>query len=323
LVLRAATAPAETTVAGWAAELVRTVWADFMEVLLPQSVHPRLAALGLSLTFGANGRIVIPTRNLTPSISGSFVGEGAPIPVRQGGFASQTLTPKKMAVITTWTREMDEYSIPAIEGLLRQAILEDTAISLDTVLLDNNVATVIRPPGLRSYGAGLTPSAVDPFTNFVADYKALYGALLAQTNGNVRKPAILLNPTDTLGLSLISPTGVVGLFPFMAMLDAGKLLKAALIESSTVPPGMAIMVDAADFTTAGQEGPRMEISDQATLHMEDTTPLDITSGPSGTAVVATPVKSMWQTDSLALRLIMRMNWLMRRPVVSWMTGIAW
>jgi hypothetical protein len=32
---------------------------------------------------------------------------------------------------------------------------------------------------------------------------------------------------------------------------------------------------------------------------------------------------MWQTDSLALRLIMRMNWIMRRPVVSWMTGIAW
>jgi HK97 family phage prohead protease len=323
LVLRAATAPAETTVAGWAQELVRTVWADFMEVLLPQSVHPRLASLGLSLTFGANGRIVIPTRNLTPSISGSFVGEGAPIPVRQGAFASQTLTPKKMAVITTWTREMDEYSIPAIEGLLRQAILEDTAISLDTVLLDNNVATVIRPPGLRSYGAGLTPSAVDPFTNFVADYKALYGALLSQTNGNVRKPAILLNPTDTLGLSLISPTGVVGLFPFMAMLDAGKLLKAALIESSTVPPGMAIMVDAADFTTAGQEGPRMEISDQATLHMEDTAPADIVSGPAGTPVAATPVKSMWQTDSLALRLIMRMNWIMRRPVVSWMTGIAW
>jgi HK97 family phage prohead protease/HK97 family phage major capsid protein len=324
LVLRAATAPAETTVTGWAAELVRTVWAEFMEVLLPESVYPKLSASGLALTFGANGRIVIPTRNLTPSISGSFVGEGAPIPVRQGQFASQTLTPKKMAVITTWTREMDEYSVPAIEGLLRQAILEDTAISLDTVLLDNNPATVIRPPGLRSYGTGLTPAALaTPFENFVSDYSALYGSLLTATHGNVRKPTLLVNPTDTLALSLISPTGVVGLFPFMAMIDSGKLLKADLIESATVPPAMAIMVDAADFTTAGGEGPRMEISDQATLHMEDTTPLDITSGPSGTAVVATPVKSMWQTDSLALRMIMRMNWIMRRPVVSWMTGIAW
>jgi hypothetical protein len=56
--------------------------------------------------------------------------------------------------------------------------------------------------------------------------------------------------------------------------------------------------------------------------MEDTTPADIVEGPSpGTP--AFPVKSMWQTDSLALRLIMRMNWIMRRPVVSWMTGVQW
>ena len=83
------------------------------------------------------------------------------------------------------------------------------------------------------------------------------------------------------------------------------------------------MVDAADFTTAGAEGPRMEISDQATLHLEDTAPADIVSGPSGTPVPATPVKSMWQTDSLALRMIMKMNWILRRPVVAWMTGINW
>ena len=322
IMLKAASAPAETTVTGWAAELVRTMWAQFMEVLLPQSVYPKLSAAGLALTFGANGRIVIPTRSLTPSISGSFVGEGQPIPVRQGAFSSQTLTPKKMAVITTWTREMDEYSIPAIEGLLRQAIIEDTAISLDTVLLDANVATAIRPPGLRSYQTGLTPSAVTPgFINFTSDYKQLYGTLLNLTAGNVRSPVLILNPTQTLGISLMQPpNAATPLFPFIEMVNAGRILRAGLIESATVPVGMAVMVDAADFTSAGEEGPRMEISDQATLHMEDTTPQDIVSG---SAVVASPVKSMWQTDSLALRLIMRMNWILRRPVVAWMSGVNW
>jgi HK97 family phage prohead protease/HK97 family phage major capsid protein len=323
IVLKAASAPAETTVTGWAAELVQTIWADFMQVLLPLSVFPKLSAKGLALTFGAAGRIIIPTRSLTPSIAGSFVGEGQPIPVRQGAFASQTLTPKKMAVITTWTREMDEHSIPAIEGLLRQAIMEDTAIALDTVLLDNNPATTIRPPGLRSFQAGLVPSAATPFANFVADYEALYGGLLTLTNGNVRAPTMLLNPIQTLSLSMMQPPAAAApLFPFTAMLDTGRLLKADLIESSTVPPGMAIMVDAADFTGAGQEGPRLEISDQATLHMEDTTPADIVGGASpGTP--AYPVKSMWQTDSLALRLIMFTNWTMRRPVATWMTGVVW
>jgi HK97 family phage prohead protease/HK97 family phage major capsid protein len=325
LVLKAATAPAETTVTGWAAELVRTVWAAWMDVLLPVSVLPRLSAIGMGLTFGQNGRIVIPTRSLTPSIAGSFVGEGQPIPVRQGAFTSQTLTPKKLAVITSWTKEMEDFSIPAIEGLLRQAIIEDTAMSLDAVLLDNNVATVIRPPGLRSYGAGLTPSA-DPsgFVNFVADYSALYGALLTATRGNVRRAVVLLNPEETLRLSMVQPPGAAApLFPFMTMLENNRLIRADVVESATVPAGTVIMLDAADFTTAGAEGPRMDISDTATLHMEDTAPADIVSGPSGTPVPATPVKSMWQTDSLALRMIMRLNWLMRRPVVAWMTGVAW
>lgn len=325
IVLKAASAPAMTTVTGWAAELVQQIYADFMQVLLPLSVLPRLEALGLALSFGAAGRIIIPTRNLTPAVSGSFVGEGAPIPVRQTQFASQVLTPKKAAVISTWTRELDEHSIPAIEGLLRQAVLEDTAIALDTVLLGNGAATAIAPPGLRSYQAGLTPSAAaTPFDAFVADYKALFGSLLTLTLGNVRKPVIMLNPLQTLDLSTMQPPAAAApLWPLQAMLAAGKVGKADLIESATVPPGMAIMVDAADFTTAGAEGPRMEISDQATLHMEDTAPQDIVSGPSGTPVAATPVKSMFQTDSLALRLILFLNWIMRRPVVSWMSGVTW
>ena len=128
-----------------------------MPTLLPSSVFPSLSAMGLKLAFGRNGRIIIPTRNvLTPTVAGSFVGEGQPIPVRMAGFSSQTLTPKKMAVISTWTREMDEHSIPAIEGLLREAIQQDTAISIDTVLLDTNPATAIRPAGIR-IGTGIWP----------------------------------------------------------------------------------------------------------------------------------------------------------------------
>ncbi|UGY20220.1 hypothetical protein HAP48_0023975 [Bradyrhizobium septentrionale] len=128
--VKAATAPAMATVVGWAAELVQQMNIGFMETLMPKSIYPRLSAAGLNLSFGTNGKIVVPTRALTPTIAGSFVGEGLPIPVRQGLFTSQVLTPKKMAVITTWTREISEHSVPAIEGLLRNAIQEDTAISL-------------------------------------------------------------------------------------------------------------------------------------------------------------------------------------------------
>ena len=148
LIIRAVANPAMTTVSGWAAELVQQTYTDLMPLLMPKAILTRLAAKGLSLSFGRFGRIIIPTRSRTPTIAGSFVGEGLAIPVRQGAFTSQTLVPKKLAVISTWTREMNDHSTPAIEGLIREAIQVDTSVAIDSVLLDANAATVIRPAGL-------------------------------------------------------------------------------------------------------------------------------------------------------------------------------
>ena len=319
---RAATAPAMTTVVGWAAELVQQIVMSFMETLMPKSVYPRLSAAGLSLTFGANGKIIVPTRSRTPTIAGSFVGEGLPIPVRQGAFTSQALTPKKMAVITTWTREISEHSVPAIEGLLRNAISEDTAISLDSVLLDANAATAIRPAGILNGVAGLTPTAGGGFNAAVGDIKALTGALITSTSGNIRSPVYLMNPQQLSSLGLIAMPGA-GVFPFRAEVAAGNLGGWSIIDSGTVPLGTVIAMDAADFVSVSGDAPRFELSDQATLHMEDTAPADIVSGAApGTA--ANPVKSMWQTDSIAMRLILPVNWTIRRPgTVAWVAGVTW
>jgi HK97 family phage prohead protease/HK97 family phage major capsid protein len=319
---RAATAPAMTTVTGWAAELVQQIVTDFMQTLMPKSIFPRLSTLGLSLEFGSNGKIIVPTRATTPTIAGSFVGEGLPIPVRQGLFTSQTLTPKKMAVITTWTREIDEHSVPAIEGLLRDAISQDTAISLDSVLLDSNPATVIRPAGILNGVTGLTPTAGGGFTALVGDIKQLSGALLTGTKGNVRSPAWLMNPQQVNSIGLTAAPGA-GVFPFREEISAGNLGGWPIIDSGTVPLGEVIAIDAADFVAAGGEAPRFEISDQATLHMEDTAPADIVSG-AAPGTPANPAKSLWQTDSLALRLILPINWTIRRPgVVAYVAGVTW
>jgi HK97 family phage major capsid protein/HK97 family phage prohead protease len=315
---RAASNPAMTTVTGWAAELVQQVVTSFMETLMPKSVFPRLSGYGLGLSFGRAGRIIIPTRSRTPTIAGSFVGEGAPIPVRQGQFTSQTLTPKKMAVITTWTREIDEHSIPAIEGLLRQAIQEDTAVALDSVLLDANAATVIRPPGLLNGVTPLTPTPGGGFNALVGDIKQVSGALLTATAGHIRMPVWLMNPQQTNSIMLTAMPGMSA-FPFRDEVARGQLQGWPIIDSGTVPLGEVIAVDAADFVSVTGEGPRFELSDQATLHMEDTAPLPIVGGTP-----ADPVRSLWQTDSLALRLIMPLNWTIRRPgVVAAVTGVTW
>lgn len=321
LVLRAASAPAMTTVTGWAAELVHQVYTDFLDILLPKTILPQLAAKGLTLNFGNAGRIIIPTRSRTPTLAGSFVGEGMAIPVRQGAFTSQTLTPKKVAVISTWTREMNDHSIPAIEGLLRQAIQEDTAIAIDSVLLDANPATTIRPAGLLNGVAALTATAGGGLPALIGDIKQLEAALITGTYGNVRSPAWLMNPGDLLSAALASAPNT-GIFPFRDEIRGGTLATVPYIESSTVPSKTMIIIDAADFVVVGGEAPRLEISDQATLHTEDTTPLDLVAGSPG--VVATPQRSLFQTDSLALRMVMPLNWVQRRAgTIAWTQTVTW
>jgi HK97 family phage major capsid protein/HK97 family phage prohead protease len=321
VVTRAATAPATTSTSGWASQLVTTAFAAFQELLMPASVYPGLSARGLRLNFGRNGVISIPTRAATPTIAGSFVLEGSPIPVRQGAFSAQTLTPKKMAVITAFTREISEYSNPAIEGLLRNAIQEDTSVALDTVLLDATAASTTRPAGLRNGVTVTTATAGGGFAALVGDLKALVGALITASSGNLRKPTWIMNPVQALSIATTQNAG--GDFPFAAEINNNRFQGYPVILSSTVTAGMVILLDADDFVSVEGDAPRFDVSDQATLHLEDTTPLAIgTAGSPNT--VAAPVRSLFQTDSMALRMIMPMNWTLRRTgTVAWTTSVTW
>jgi len=215
---------------------------------------------------------------------------------------------------------MDEHSIPAIEGILRDAIQVDTSVAIDTVLLDSNPATVIRPAGLLNGVAATTPTAGGGLAAFIGDLTALISAIATNTYGNVRNPVWLANPTDMLRASLLQATNT-GIFPFRAEIAAGSLNTIPIIDSATVPAKTLVLVDAADFVVVGGDAPRMEMSDQATLHMEDTNPTDLVASPS---TVAAPQRSLFQTDSLALRMILPLNWLQRRAgTVSYVTGVTW
>ena len=321
MVMRASTAPAMTNVSGWAQELVQTGVADFMDALLPLSVYPGLRDRGGRFSFGRNGIVSLPARSTSSTIAGSFVGQGAPIPVRQGSFGSSTLTPKKMGVITTFTREIAEHSTPSIEAILKQAILEDTAVSLDSILLDNAAATTVRPAGIRNGITGLTATSGGGITALVADLKGLVGALTTATNGHLRAPVWIMNPLQVLSIGLTQNAN--GLFPFKDEIANGTLLGFPLLQSTTVTATMVMLVDAADFFSATGDDPRFDATDSAVLHMEDTTPLAIgTTGSPNT--VAAPARSLWQTDSIAIRMLLDVNWALRRSgVVAWVTGVTW
>jgi HK97 family phage major capsid protein len=321
MVTRAAVVPADTTTSGWADSLVQTVIGDFIEALMPLSVYPKLRERGGSFTFGRNGTISMPSRNQSLTLAGSFVAQGAPIPVRQGGFSAVTLTPKKMGVITTMTREITEHSTPQIEAILRQAMMEDTAVAIDTVLLDATAASTTRPAGLKNGISKVSPTAGGGIAAFVGDLKALVAALISATNGNIRQPVWIMNPGDVLAASLLQTT--VGETPFRDELSRGTLLGYPIAQTTTGLSDMMGIIDATDFMTATGDTPQFSVSDQAVLHMEDTSPAAISTVATPNTVAA-PIRSLWQTDSMAIRMILDINWAKRRSgVFQWTDTMTW
>lgn len=336
-VVKAVTNPAQTTVAGWAAELVESANTDFLDALRAISVYGEIVARGSRFSFGRNGQLKIPRRNrpvrAPGDLRGSFVGEGQPIPVRRGSFGSVTLLPHKFGVISTFTREIAAHSTPAIEALIREGILEDSAVAIDEALLDAVAADAIRPAGLLN---GVTPQA-GTAGGGVAAMQADLSKLLAPfiTANAADRLALLINPANVFKLQWASTA--VGVYPFRDQVNAGNIAGIPLISSTNVGTSDLIMLRTADFASASDDTPEFDISDVATIHEEDggyptdnamrpgtSTVLPITSGAAGAAVAATPVRSLWQTASIGIRMLQDIDWAMRRAgMVSYVNAITW
>lgn len=325
IVLRAAVNPAMTTVATWAAELVQTSNVDYLDRLIPNFIFPQLKALGVSYTFGNNGVLKIPVRAATPTLAGAWTGEGAAKPVKRASFSTVSLTPTKLSVISTFSEEMATYGMPSIEGIIRQAMSDDTGIALDTYLIDNVAASAgVRPAGLLNGVTPITASAATPATAaMVADLKALVAAITAAGGGGSGRPiAILMNPAQALALGFAQTT--TGDFLFNSTEQAASKFGVRFIVSATVPAGKVIAVDAADFATALGDVPRFAVSTEATLHEEDTTPLALGTGTQGSGVLAVPLRSLFQTDAVAIRMSLYVSWVMRRTgMVQTIASVSW
>jgi hypothetical protein len=151
--------------------------------------------------------------------------------------------------------------------------------------------------------------------------KTLIGALITATKGNLRAPVWIMNPGDVLAASLQQTT--TGDTPFRDEVARGTLAGIPIISSTVVAADVMYLMDAGDFITATGDTPNFSVSDQAVLHMEDTTPAALSTGTTPT--VATPIRSLWQTDTMAIRMIMDVNWAMRRSgMVVWIgPALAW
>ena len=84
----------------------------------------------------------------------------------------------------------------------RQAVLEDTAVAIDTILIDAGAATTTRPAGLKMVAHGLTAFAGGGIASLIGDLKQLTAALIASTKGNLRAPVWIMDPADALAIGV-------------------------------------------------------------------------------------------------------------------------
>ncbi len=303
-----------TTGSHWADDLMQTVNQGFLQALVGYSIYPVLRSRGIGLSIDGASTVNIPRRT-SGTAGGGWVAEGSPIRVGKLTTAAASLTPKKMGVIVAYSDELSDRSVPAIEALVRRAILEDTAATLDSALLDATASSTARPAGLLN-GISAVASGVGGGDHEAvkADFQALLAPFISANAAD--QITVIMNPAQGLAIAMMDgPTNNANWFGDIRS-------RVNIIESTYATANRIIAIRHADFATAMGDVPRFDVSQQATIHMEDTTPLEIVSGTGPTT--ADPVRSLWQTASTGIRMILPISWTMARTgVVQWINGTSY
>lgn len=293
---RGATSPLATGDTGMAALVAGAAVVDFVATLAPESAAARLLTGGVRVDLTGRQSLSLPARLGRPNAGLAVVGEGAPIPVLGGSLGGVVLRKAKVAAIVTLTAEVA--NSPAGEAWFRQQLREDAAASLDAALLSAAPADEESPAGLLA-DATEVPAAAAGAGAMLADVEALGAAVLGAGGGVA--VAFIAGPVTAFRLALHLTDQNLTIWPSLGVAE-----------------GVLIAVDPAALVASIDPAPRFDVSEQALLHM-DTDPAQISTG----GAIAGGVRSLFQTDTIGLRLILQAAWALRAPAVAVIPAVNW
>jgi hypothetical protein len=178
-------------------------------------------------------------------------------------------------------------------------LVRSAALAIDAAFFDINPATAARPAGIRNGIAALTPSAsTDPFGAYFEDLGTLIGAVSAVGG---KGPYVLVgNSARVIGMSA----------RFLG--DDDAVIEP--IMSGAVGSDIIAIASQA-VASAISPDPEIEVASAAALVMDDTAP--------GLPGAAGPERSLFQTETLAIKVRWPVSWALRDPRgVAWLTP-AW
>ena len=308
IVTRAATAPASTTQSGWAAELAINATGSFLASLSIASAAAQLFTNAVRLSLDGVATIRLPYVAPTAGIAPPFIGEGLPGPVRQASLGSAiTLGPaRKMLVLTALTNELNDHSVPNAEAVMRQVLTESAARQVDAAVFSTTAGDAVTHPGLLY---GVTPIAATTgggLAAVVGDIENLVAAIAAAGGG--RRVMLFVTPGKAVSLPVLAPGIQVEIVPTPAL---------------AATPDTVVAVDPSGIFSAYDGSPTIDVSQEATLHFEDSSPLQLTTGPAGSAVIASPARNLFQVDSFSLRLRLPVAFVSRPGFTQVVNSVTW
>jgi len=337
-VVKTAINPADTTTTGWATELTEEANSGYLDLLRGVSVTPQLwSVAGVNLQFSGYTALNVPSRSGgATDLASGWTGEGSAIPVRRTTFSSQKIEPYKWAAITTMTKEIMERSTPAIEALIRNGMLQDTGTKLDNDYLGEAAAVAGYNPRGLFQGVTGTAAATGGATvgdDMLTDIKNLLNPFYAANMGQTLR--ILMHPSNALAMSLVLYNGT---YLFRDELARGTIFGVPVIQSTNIPVDELQAVDMAQQAVAN--GPIMfTVSDSATIVEvnDDGVAPDMGAGQprsptgavggadgAGTTTPLSPVRSLFQTETVAIKQVQYLSWAqLRADATNRITGISY
>lgn len=306
--LKTAIPAGDTTTSGYASEIAyaRDLESEFVDYLRPKTVIGRIAGLR---------RVPFNIRYGTQSagVTGSWVGQGLPVPVAKPTFSSGSLGIAKASVIVAIDEELAKLSTPSAEMLVRDDMAKGVQEFLDRQFLDPDVAASanVSPASITNGVTAVTPTGTAA-ANVRTDLATLL-TNLSRTDMDISQLVLIMAPETAMQIGLMVTSLGVLQFPGLG-LNGGTLLGIPVITSNVAnisgSPASGRMIIAAvanEIQLADEGGVSIDVSNQTALQL-----LDNPTNASAGGTVATTMVSMFQTHSLALRCTRFINWAKRR-----------
>lgn len=279
---------------------------DFINFLYGQTVYNQLnlREVPANITIGQQDG----------AATGYWVGESKAIPVSKPDFNAVNLGPLKVGAIAVASKEWLRDASWSAEMLLRDSLVQAGAQRIDTTFISATAATAGSTPAGILNNISATTSAGTDGDAVANDLKELLYRFTQAKNAS-GELVLVMNPALATGMQLMRNALDQYEFPNVSR-AGGSVLGYPVITGDNVNANYLVMLKPSDIYKIGAGSIDVSMSDTATIEMannpgQDT---DTPTAPTGKAV------SMFQTESVAFKVVMPINFARRREsAVAWIS----